>query len=498
MILQKLLFVFYTSSLFWKNNLCADNRKFPSDFKFGVATASYQVEGAWNADGKGENIWDHLTHSQPHLVKDNSTGDIACDAYHNSKEDLALLEDLGVDFYHFSLSWARILPTGYTDGPVNEAGVKYYANILSELEKRKIEAVITLFHWDMPQKLQDDFGGLLNDTFIDVFASYAQLAFRLFGSRVKYWITFNEPFIMCQHGFENARKAPAITKAPGIDLYTCGHVVLKAHAKTYRIYDKLYRKTQKGRIAIALDTDWFEPASADPKDLEAAERFLQFQFGWFAHPLVFGNYPQVMIDRIEERSKKEGFKTSRLPEFTKKEIDEIKGTFDFIGLNHYTSTLAKWREDIAIGKPESSKDLSVSVSKDSSWEGSASSWLKVVPWGLRKIAKWIKDTYKNPEIMIAENGYSDPGGILNDSRRINYYREYLSNVLKAIYDDGVNITAYTAWSFMDNFEWLEGYTQKFGLYSVNFSDPERPRTPKSSVNFYKNVIRTRCLVDRCL
>ncbi|EFA10659.1 myrosinase 1 [Tribolium castaneum] len=497
MLIQKFLFVFYISSLFWRENVCADNRKFPPDFKFGIATASYQIEGGWDADGKGENIWDHLTH-QTNLVKDHSTGDITCDSYHKSKEDLALLKDLGVDFYRFSLSWARILPTGYIDGQINEAGIRYYEDILSELEKHGIEAMVTLYHWDLPQKLQDDFGGVLNDTFIDVFANYAQLAFELFGSRVKYWVTFNEPFIICQQGYENGNKAPAITKAPGIDLYTCAHVVLKAHAKVYHIYDTFYRKTQKGKIGLVLNTDWFEPASGDPKDLEASERQLQFQFGWFAHPIVYGNYPQVMIDRIGERSIREGFKTSRLPKFTNSEIEEIKGTFDFIGLNHYTTTLTRWKEDEAIGKPESLKDISVEVFKNPFWEGSASSWLKVVPWGIRRISKWIKDTYKNPELIITENGYSDVGGIFDDSRRINYYREYLSNVLEAIYDDGVNITAYTAWSFMDNFEWLEGYTEKFGLFSVNFTDPARPRTPKSSVNYFKNVTKTKCVVEQCL
>ncbi|XP_044265972.1 myrosinase 1-like [Tribolium madens] len=497
MFLPKLFLVFYTLSLFWKKNECADNRKFPSEFKFGVATASYQIEGGWNVDGKGENIWDRLTH-ETNLVKDNSTGNVACDSYHKYKEDLALLGDLGVDFYRFSLSWSRILPTGYIDGQINDAGVKYYEEILSELEKRGIEAMVTLYHWDLPQKLQDDFGGVLNDTFIEVFANYAQLAFELFGSRVKHWVTFNEPFIICQQGYENGLKAPAITKAPGIDLYTCAHVILKAHAKAYRIYDKSYRKTQNGKITIVLNTDWFEPASSDSKDLEASERKLQFQFGWFAHPIVYGNYPQVMIDRIEERSIKEGFKESRLPKFTDNEIEDIKGTYDFIGLNHYTTTLAEWSTDIAIGKPKSTKDISVNIFKNSSWEGSASNWLKVVPWGIRKISKWIKDTYKNPEIIITENGYSDVGGIFDDSRRVNYYREYLSNVLKAIYDDGVNITAYAAWSFLDNFEWLNGYTEKFGLYSVNFSDPERPRTPKSSVNYYKNIMATKCLVDQCL
>lgn len=171
---------------------------------------------------------------------DNSTGDVACDSYHKSDTDIALLKDLGVDFYRLSLSWARILPTGYIDGNINEPGVQYYENILDQLEKNGIEAMVTLYHWDMPQKLLDDFGGVLNESFVDVFANYAQLAFELFGDKVKYWVTFNEPYIVCQQGYENGKKAPAITKAPGVDLYICAHNVLKAHAKAYRIYDRYY------------------------------------------------------------------------------------------------------------------------------------------------------------------------------------------------------------------------------------------------------------------
>jgi beta-glucosidase/6-phospho-beta-glucosidase/beta-galactosidase len=248
-----------------------------------------------------------------------------------------------------------------------------------------------------------------------------------------------------------------------------------------------------GKISIVLNTNWFEPASDDEKDLEAAERKRQFSFGWFANPIVHGNYPQVMIDGIGERSEKEGFDKSRLLEFTSEEIEDIKGTYDFIGVNHYSTSLVQWIEDYEIGEPSSIKDVSAEVYDDDSWETSASDWLKVVPWGIRKLTKWIKDNYNNPEIIITENGFSDTGEI-DDPRRTNYYREYLSNLLEAIYDDEVNVTAYTAWSLMDNFEWFQGYSAKLGLYSVNFSDPDRPRTPKSSVKYYKTVLETRCLV----
>jgi beta-glucosidase/6-phospho-beta-glucosidase/beta-galactosidase len=226
-----------------------DDRQFPSNFKFGVATASYQVEGAWDEDGKGENIWDHLTHTTPDLIYDGSNGDIACDSYHKLEEDLALIKDLGVDFYRLSLSWSRILPTGHIDGQINEAGVAYYEDILTKLQENDIQAMVTLYHWDLPQPLQEHMGGWLNDTIVDVYGNYARLAFDLFGDKVQYWATFNEPHVVCQQGYESGRKAPAITKAPGIDLYTCAHMVLKSHAKAYHIYDSEYRATQKGKLS---------------------------------------------------------------------------------------------------------------------------------------------------------------------------------------------------------------------------------------------------------
>ncbi|XP_063932811.1 myrosinase 1-like isoform X1 [Zophobas morio] len=482
---------------FSQTTLAVDNRKFPAGFKFGVATASYQIEGGWDEDGKGENIWDHLTHVSPDLINHQSNGDISCDSYHKYKTDVALLKELGVDFYRFSLSWSRILPTGYIDGGINEPGVAYYENILDLLEENGIEPMITLYHWDLPQPLHENVGGWLNETIVDIFANYARLAFDLFGDRVKYWVTFNEPLSICQQGYETGGKAPAISDNPGVDLYICGHMVLKSHAAAYHIYDKEYKPKQKGKISIVINTNWEEPGSDDAKDVEAAERTLQFRFGWFANPIVHGNYPQVMIDRIGNRSVQEGFTQSRLPQFTDEEVESIKGTYDYIGLNHYSTSLIKWREDIEIGEPSSSKDMSVQESIDFSWETSASYWLFVVPWGMRKISKWVKDTYNNPEIIITENGYSDAGGILNDDRRINYIREYLSSLLEAIYDDEVNVTGYTAWSLMDNFEWFRGYAEKFGLYSVNFTDPERPRTPKTSVDYYKSILTTRCLVEEC-
>ncbi|KAJ3649795.1 hypothetical protein Zmor_021516 [Zophobas morio] len=469
------------------------NKKFPENFKFGVATAAYQIEGGWADDGKGVSVWDQFAHTYPDRVANGDNGDVACDSYHRYLEDVEMLANMGVNHYRFSLSWPRILPTGYTN-QINEAGVTYYKNLISALKENGIEPFITLYHGDLPQTLQD-IGGWPNPLLADIFAEFARTAFSLFGDDVKNWTTINEPKQTCITGYGLGNSAPG-APASGIGEYDCMHTLLRAHAKAYHIYDEEFRATQNGRVSIVLDTAWFEPASDSEDDIEAAERALQFEHGWCAHPVYHpdGNYPQVMIDRIAERSQKEGFSKSRLPEFSAEEVDYIRGTFDFLSLNTYTTNLAKWTTDHEIGTPGYYADLSVSTYQDPSWNGSA--WIKVVPWGLRKLLNWIDQTYDHPEIVITENGYADDGR-LDDPDRINYYAEYLTAVLESIYEDGLNVTAYTAWSLMDNFEWTSGYTIKFGLYQVDFENPNRTRTIKSSADYYKNVIANKCLVDTC-
>lgn len=472
------------------------NKKFPDGFIWGTATASYQVEGGWNEDGKGENIWDRFTHEHPDNIANRDNGDVACDSYHKSQEDVANLVDLGVNFYRFSLSWSRILPSGTADN-INQAGITYYRNLITALKENGIEPFVTLYHWDLPQPLQD-IGGWPNDQIVELFANYSRVAFSLFGDQVKNWMTFNEAKQTCQLGYGYGVFAPGIN-SDGVDSYKCAHNVLRSHARAYHIYDDEFRATQNGRVSMVVDSDWFEPASDSDRDKEAAERKIQFNFGWYANAIYHpdGNYPQVMIDRIAARSAQEGFAQSRLPAFTQEEVDYIKGTYDFFSLNTYTTSLSQWSDDYPIGNPGYDADISVTTYQDGSWNSSASDWLKVVPWGTRKLLNWIDQTYNHPEIVITENGFSDHGE-LDDQGRINYYAEYLSNILLAMTEDGVNVTGYTAWSLMDNFEWLGGYTQKFGLYQVDFNDPDRKRTLKSSAAWFKKVVDTKCLVDTCV
>ncbi|XP_063932893.1 myrosinase 1-like [Zophobas morio] len=491
------LILFYCFVLgFLSRNTNGDlaNKKFPENFRFGVATAAYQIEGAWNEDGKGENVWDRFLHENPFMAG-YQNGDVACDSYHKYLEDVQLLKYLGVNHYRFSLSWSRILPTGYVN-QVNQAGVDYYKNLISALVENGIEPFVTLVHFDLPQPLQD-IGGWPNPQLADYFADYARLAFTLFGDDVKNWMTFNEPKQPCQYGHGYGYFPPGYA-TDGIGDYLCAHTIIKAHARAYHIYDEEFRSQQNGRISIVLDTYWYEPSSDSDEDKEAEERQRQFTFGWFANPIYHpdGNYPQVMIDRIAERSKQEGFSKSRLPEFTTDEIEYIKGTYDFLSLNTYSTYLVNWTEEYPIGNPSWDADISVTTYQDPSWIGSTSPTLDIVPWGMQKVLSWIDQTYNHPEIFISENGYADNGD-LNDSQRIDFLSQYLSNVLLAIFDDGVNVTGYTVWSLIDNFEWLLGYTAKYGLYQVDFDSPNLTRTIKESGEYYNNVIVTKCPVDTC-
>ncbi|NXA74906.1 LPH hydrolase, partial [Thryothorus ludovicianus] len=461
--------------------------EFPENFLWSVATAAYQIEGGWRADGKGLSIWDKYSHT-PLRIGNDATGDVACDSYHRIEEDVEMLKSLNVSHYRFSVSWSRVLPDG-TTRYINEKGLNYYERLIDALLAANIKPQVTLYHWDLPQALQD-VGGWENDIIVQRFKEYAEVLFQRLGDKVKFWITLNEPYNTAYLGYGVGTAAPGISVRPGRAPYVVGHNLIKAHAEVWHLYNETYRAKQGGLISITINSDWAEPRNPHKQeDVEAARRFMQFFLGWFAHPIFKnGDYSEVMKRRIRERSLAQGLSKSRLPEFTESEKQRIKGTYDYFGLNHYTTVLT-YNLNYPKGVKSYDSDRGVATVTDRSWLRSGSLWLKVTPFGFRKILRWIKDEYNNPPIYVTENGVSERGAFqFNDTWRMHYYRTYINEALKAIVLDGVDLRGYTAWTLMDNLEWAVGYEEKFGLYHVNFSDPALPRRPKASAKYYSQII----------
>ncbi|XP_066253619.1 myrosinase 1-like [Euwallacea similis] len=469
-------------------------KTFPDSFRFGSATAGYQVEGAWNEDGRGVSIWDTFVHETGvGHVKNDSTGDVACDSYHKYKEDIAIMKDLGLKLYRFSVQWPRILQDG-TPLTLNQAGIDFYVNFVKELIANGIEPMVTLYHWELPQHLED-LGGWLNPEMADYFGDYARIVFKNLGPYIKYWVTINEPGTTCNCGYGQGVHAPGKFLI-GEGVYQCAYVQLKAHAKAYHIYDEEFREKQKGKVTINSAGSWFYPKDPDnPLDVMAAERTFEFNPGLYANPVYKGNWPEVVIERVANRSHLEGLSFSRLPEFTQEEIDYINGTYDYYSLNMYTSNVVEYADDGDIDTPSIWLDQGTVTSFDPSWPTGVATWMASDPPGIRILLNYLKEKYAIDEFVITENGWATVPGEINDQTRIDYLKGYLSNILDAIVEDGVNVTGYTLWSFMDNFEWAEGYTQRFGIIDVDFESPERTRTYKESAKWYKRVIEARAIVD---
>ncbi|XP_049938174.1 myrosinase 1-like [Schistocerca serialis cubense] len=426
--------------------------QFPDGFYLGAATAAYQIEGAWNEDGKGESIWDHMLHTKPNATSDGQNGDVAADSYHKYKEDVQLLVGINANVYRFSLSWPRILPTGDTDN-INQAGIDYYNNLINELLANGIEPMITLYHWDLPQELQK-LGGWPNIELADYFVEYARIAFENFGDRVKLWLTFNEPN-MFSKGYSGASSAPAANSS-GIADYLMAKTILLAHARVYRLYDLSFRFKQRGKVGITLDGGWYEPLTNSAEDADASDRQLQFEVGLWANPIfsLLGDFPKVVRQRVAANSRQEGRTRSRLPSLSLAEILLIRGTSDFFGLNHYTTSLITSGSSGVV--PSKTYDAGVVTSTIEGYN--TNYWISDVPWGLRKLLNWVHKSYPGYPIFVTENGWVDPPGILNDTGRVHYLRGYISAILRAINEDGVPMIGYTHWSLIDNLEWIYGYS----------------------------------------
>lgn len=451
-------------------------KSFPNEFTWGTATSAYQIEGAHNVDGRGPSIWDAFVRIPG---KTASTADIACDHYHRFKEDVALMKEMGVSAYRFSISWSRILPTGR--GEVNPEGIKFYSDLIDELIDAGITPWITLYHWDLPLALHMEMDGWLNPEIQEIFADYAAVCFEHFGDRVKNWITMNESWVVAILGYGQGAFAPG--RISNVEPYFVGHQLILSHARAVDRYRKEYAH-QGGQIGWSNNCDWREPLTNEPGDKAAAERALEFFLSWFCDPVYFGDYPAVMRERLGDR----------LPQFTREEKALVQGSSDFLGLNHYTTMYAANQElDSAEGSVYGngglSEDQDVALSVDPEWKLTSMHWA-VVPWGCRKLLNWIAERYGNPPIYITENGCSYPDevvdGEVNDVHRIEFYESYLNACAEAI-EDGVNLQGYFAWSFMDNFEWALGYKMRFGLHHVDYDTLKR--TPKASAKWFKKLLK---------
>ena len=439
---------------------------FRKDFVWGAATASYQIEGGYNADGKGLNIWDEFTHTEGKIANDSS-GDIACDHYHRYKEDVKLMHELGIKAYRFSLSWSRIIPDG--TGAVNPKGIAFYNNLIDELLKYGIEPFITLYPWDLPYALHLK-GGWLNDDISDWFADYARIAAENFGDRVKNFITFNEPQVFVGCGYLEGKHAPgyALNKK---ELLHIGHNILLSHGKAVNI---LREKVSAANIGIVSGTRPFCPETES--DIEPSRRsyfgcgkdsFVFTESYWF-DPVVFGKYP----DRLTEEC------ADIMPAYSAEDMKIISAPIDFIGLNIYTGCPAC----------DTGNGYASPISLPKGFPKTCIGW-DIIPSSLYWGTKFHYERYKLP-VYITENGMSAKDfisldGKVHDPNRIDFLHRYLKE-LKRSADDGTDIRGYFQWSLMDNFEWASGYEERFGIVYVDYETGER--TVKDSAYWYRDVI----------
>ncbi|CAJ1806589.1 unnamed protein product [Sphenostylis stenocarpa] len=432
--------------------------QFPPDFVFGASTSAYQVEGAANEDGRKPSIWDTFSHSG------NGDGDVACDQYHKYKEDVQLMANMGLEAYRFSISWSRLIPDGR--GQVNPKGLQYYNNLINELISHGIEAHVTLNHWDLPQALEDEYGGWVSRTVVyssqtsslykdcpglrlKDFTEYADVCFREFGDRVRYWTTVNEANVQAVFDYDIGISPPQRCSPSTIfncsrgnsstEPYLVAHHMLLAHASAATVYRKKYQGMQHGLIGFSLLSLGFLPLTNSTEDIMATQRVQDFFDGWFMNPFTFGDYPDIM-------KKNAG---SRLPSFTKKESNLVRGSIDFLGINVYYS-------------------FYVSDSPDN-------------------LQKENRDFFADLSAKL-QRQQTPHNSSLDDWPRVDYLHAYIGSMADAL-RSGLNVKGYFVWSFMDVFELMGGYEISYGLYYVDMDDPNLRRQPKLSAEWYSNFLK---------
>jgi beta-glucosidase len=439
---------------------------FPKDFVWGTATASYQIEGAAMQEGRGECIWTRFSHT-PGKVKHGHTGNIACDHYHRYPEDVALMQSLGVHAYRFSISWARLIPNG--TGAVNQAGLDFYSRLIDKLLEAGITPFATLYHWDLPQALEDQ-GGWANAAMPDWFADYATLAAKQYGDRVKHWITLNEPWCTAFLGYMFGVHAPGVRDEKAA--FRAAHHTHLAHGRAMQV---LRAEVPNALAGTTLNVVPHEPATDDPRDVQMAHIADGLQNRWFLDPVFKGCYPSDVAAHLTSRGVLDGI-----------DLDAVSlaaQPADFVGLNYYMRWLI--RHD-----PNNPENYLTELPADAQlthmgWE--------VYPQGLRDALLRLHRDYAPPAIYVTENGaaYPEPdqvtGDVLEDPERVAFLKGYLGAAAEAM-AQGVPLKGFFVWSLLDNFEWAEGYTKRFGIVHVDFATQKR--TLKRSALYLKQIIET--------
>ena len=435
---------------------------FPPTFHWGAATAAYQIEGAHDEGGRGPSIWDTFSHS-PGRTANGDTGDVACDHYHRYAEDVRLMGELGLSAYRFSISWPRIFPEGA--GSPNREGLDFYKRLIAALHDAEIEPFVTLYHWDLPQALQDR-GGWANRDTVGRFGEYAHTLAVQLGDGVHNWVTHNEPFVAAFLGHLLGTHAPGV-RDPRTALQVSHHLLL-SHAEGA---EALRAEARAGdEVGIVLNLSPVEPEGDSQADADAA-RLLDGQLNrWFLDPLHHGQYPEDLLE----------FHGDAAPQVQPGDLERIAAPLDFLGVNYYTR---------AVVRHDPASPLQAALVQPEGRPLTAMGW-EVYPEGLYQVLTRVREEYAPPAVYVTENGAAYPDALIegevSDPQRQRYIHEHLLQAHRAI-QDGVPLRGYFAWSLLDNFEWAEGYDKRFGLIHVDY--PTQTRTLKQSGRWYADVTR---------
>lgn len=463
---------------------------FPKDFLWGAASAAYQVEGAYNTDGKKPSTWDVWT-KIPGKTFNGTNGDIAADHYHRYKEDVSLMKEMGLKTYRFSLSWTRIL----NDGEINKKGLEFYHNLIDMLLENEIEPMVTMYHWDLPDALESQYGGWLSPNIVNDFLKYAKVCFDAFHKKVKYWIVMNEPNIFTHQGYILGTHPPG-HKDNMNEFLTSYHNTALAHAQTVALYKN--GNYEKGMIGSSIALTPSYPRSNSPEDLSANQKYMDLNFNWFTEIYYKGHYPKWAFEYYS----KQGYIDF---EINAQDLELLKSSAklsDFIGINYYQSTtIADNPLDDAVGIKMFNTDGVKREFEESGVPGiyknvenksiEYTDWNWVVdPNGLTHALKILHKNYNLP-IIISENGLGAfdkmIDGKVHDTYRIDFIEKHIEAVAAAL-KENVNVISYCVWSFTDLLSWLNGYQKRYGMVHIDFDNPALPRTKKDSFYWYQNFI----------